>query len=159
MTESCSPVSSSAAVSRRMSRQRRADTGAEMDLRRLLHQRGFRYRIGLPVPGRPRRTIDIAFTRTRLAVFVDGCFWHSCPTHGTSPAANAAWWNSKLRRNVERDRDTDAALVVAGWSVLRVWEHDDPQQAAVTVAGRLAVLQDLAATAEVTVHKSECRRT
>lgn len=147
------PLPSSPGVSIRMSRQRRADTGPEMELRRLLHGEGLRYRVGTRVPGRPRRTIDIAFTRARLAVFVDGCFWHACPTHGTSPVANAAWWHAKLRRNVDRDQDTDEALAAAGWSVLRIWEHENPRQAASAVAGRLAELLQ----PEWPVHSSVCR--
>ncbi len=77
-----------------------------------------------------RRRADIVFGPTRVAVFVDGCFWHSCPTHATRPKANAAWWRTKLERNVERDRETDGELSNAGWVVLRFWEHDDPISAA-----------------------------
>jgi len=71
-----------------------------------------------------RRRADLVFTRARVAVFIDGCFWHRCPEHGTLPKANAAWWRAKLNRNVERDRDTDARLRDADWIVVRVWEHD-----------------------------------
>jgi len=85
----------------------------------------------------PRRTIDIAFTRLRLAVFVDGCFWHRCPFHGTAPASNAAWWAEKLRRNRERDAETGAALQAAGWEVLRIWEHTEPVEAAEQVEATL----------------------
>ena len=119
-------VASSADVARRMSRQRRQGTDPELELRRRLHALGLRYRVAWPVPGRPRRTIDVAFTRRRVAVLVDGCFWHSCPVHGTSPKANDAWWAAKLEANRRRDRDTDEALVSAGWTVLRVWEHEVP---------------------------------
>ncbi len=83
-----------------------------------------RYRVDVaPLPGLRRRA-DVVFTRARLAVFVDGCFWHRCPQHGTSPRNNADWWRDKLDRNVQRDRDTDRALHEAGWQVLRVWEHE-----------------------------------
>jgi len=78
----------------------------------------------------PRRRADVLFTRAKVAVFVDGCFWHGCPEHKTSPANNAAWWTTKLARNVERDRETDAHLDALGWRVLRVWEHEDMRQAA-----------------------------
>src|SRR5215211_8860132 len=97
------PQPSSAAVSARMARQARADTVPEIALRRLLHAAGLRFRVGLKVPGMPRRTIDVAFPRAKVAVFVDGCFWHSCPQHATKPAANDAWWAQKLAGNVERD--------------------------------------------------------
>jgi DNA mismatch endonuclease (patch repair protein) len=74
----------------------------------------------------PRRKIDIAFTRMKLAVLIDGCFWHGCPEHATSPKANAQWWRQKLDRNVERDKETNAQLLSEGWTVLRFWEHEPP---------------------------------
>lgn len=117
-------------VRARMQRQRRRDTNPELELRRVLHARGLRYRVNWPVPGRVRRTIDIAFTRRKVAVFVDGCFWHACPAHATSPKANAEWWRTKLATNVARDRDTDELLREAGWTVVRIWEHEEPTAAA-----------------------------
>ncbi|MGX5775370.1 very short patch repair endonuclease [Methylorubrum zatmanii] len=105
-------------------------TAPEIELRRRLHRAGLRFRVGLPVPGKPRRTIDIAFTRARLAVFVDGCFWHGCPIHSGKPRTNAAFWEAKLAGNQARDRDTDACLKAAGWTVLRLWEHVGPDEAA-----------------------------
>ena len=117
------PGSSSAALSKRMSRAKRRDTAPEMLLRRELHRRGRRFRVVMKVPGNNRRTIDIAFPRQKLAVFVDGCFWHGCPEHGTSPTANSVWWQQKLAANAARDRDTDRLLYESGWSVLRIWEH------------------------------------
>ena len=113
-----------------MSVARRKDTKPELDLRRILHARGMRYRVVHPVPGRPRRSIDVAFTRAKVAVFVDGCFWHACPVHRTQPRANSVWWKEKLARNVERDRETDEHLTVLGWTVLRFWEHEDMANAA-----------------------------
>jgi DNA mismatch endonuclease, patch repair protein len=113
-----------------LSRQKRRDTAPELLLRRELHSRGLRYRVDAPLPGLPRRRADVLFSRARIAVFVDGCFWHSCPEHGTSPANNAAWWREKLARNVARDRSTDAHLETLGWAVLRFWEHDDMSAAA-----------------------------
>jgi DNA mismatch endonuclease (patch repair protein) len=105
----------------------RRSTGPELALRRELHRRGLRYRVDLAgLPGRP----DIVFTRARLAVFVDGCFWHRCPEHGTLPRNNAAWWLAKLERNVARDRAKDEALRGLGWTVLHVWEHESPGVAA-----------------------------
>lgn len=114
----------------RMARQVRRDTAPELALRRELHRRGLRYRVDHPLPGMPRRRADLLFPRAKVAVFVDGCFWHSCPIHGTKPANNEAWWAQKLRRNVERDRETDAHLEAAGWKVLRFWEHVDTESAA-----------------------------
>ncbi|WP_328698650.1 very short patch repair endonuclease [Cellulomonas citrea] len=118
------------AIAARMSRQRRRDTAPEILLRRELHRRGLRFRVDHPLPGMPRRRADLLFSRARVAVFVDGCFWHGCPDHGTRPSSNAAWWSAKLDRNMERDRDTDDRLADAGWTVIRVWEHEGAQQAA-----------------------------
>ena len=131
------PGSTGDAVSRRMSALKRRDNGAELALRRLLHGRGYRYRVNYPVPGIPRRTIDIAFTRARVAIFVDGCFWHGCPEHGTRPRSNASWWSEKLAANGARDADTVDHLESLGWLVLRVWEHDDPHVAGARIAGLL----------------------
>ncbi|MCL2849782.1 MAG: very short patch repair endonuclease [Micrococcales bacterium] len=113
-----------------MSAAPRRDTAPELALRRVLHAAGLRYRVGFAVPGQRRRTIDVAFTRAQVAVFVDGCFWHGCPDHGRQPQANASWWTTKLAANQARDRDTDRLLADAGWTVVRVWEHEDPAVAA-----------------------------
>lgn len=122
----------------RMSRQRRHDTSPERALRSLLHRAGLRYRLHRrPVAGL-RRQADLVFAGAKVAVFVDGCFWHCCPEHATSPKANGAWWAAKLARNVERDRDTDRRLAEAGWQVVRVWEHEDPAGAAARVAAAVA---------------------
>ncbi|GIG36289.1 hypothetical protein Cpa01nite_16700 [Cellulomonas pakistanensis] len=121
---------SSPAVSARMARQGRRDTAPELALRRELHRLGLRYRVDRALPGMPRRRADVVFTAARLAVFVDGCFWHACPDHATQPASNAAWWREKLATNVARDRDTDARLTAQGWEVLRFWEHADMRAAA-----------------------------
>nr|WP_234815346.1 very short patch repair endonuclease [Mycolicibacterium duvalii] len=112
-----------------MQRQARRDTKPEIDLRKLLHARGMRYRLGVPVPGIPRRTIDIAFTSVRVAVFVDGCFWHGCPEHGGQPAANAHAWNAKFLNNQRRDVSTTEHLTNLGWEVVRIWEHEPPESA------------------------------
>lgn len=113
-----------------MSRQASRDTAPEVALRRELHRRGFRFRVSLRPLESMRTTTDIVFTRAKVAVYVDGCFWHSCPDHGTMPAANRDWWQKKLDRNKTRDRQTDEALVAAGWAVVRVWEHEDTMVAA-----------------------------
>jgi DNA mismatch endonuclease (patch repair protein) len=113
-----------------MERQRRRDTGAELAIRSEIWRRGLRYQVDTaPMPGLRRRA-DLVFRGRRVAVFVDGCFWHRCPVHATSPKANAAWWTEKLEANVRRDRDTDRRLVEAGWRVLRIWEHEDVLDAA-----------------------------
>ncbi|WP_346536258.1 very short patch repair endonuclease [Micromonospora sp. DPT] len=132
------PVPSSSGASRRMSRQRRRDTAPEMSIRQMLHAQGYRYRVAWPIPGLRRRTIDIAFTRARVAVFIDGCFWHSCPQHKTSPAANSDWWSKKLETNRLRDFETNAHLEALAWSVLRIWEHESPADAVARVADRLS---------------------
>src|SRR5699024_7247259 len=105
-----SPDAPSQEVRDRMRAQRRKDTAAEMEVRQVLHRRGLRYRVGLPVPGMARRSIDIAFTRARVAVFVDGCYWHRCPLHHVPAKHNSAWWAEKLESNVRRDRDTSEHL-------------------------------------------------
>lgn len=113
-----------------MSRQATRDTGPELAIRRQLHAAGYRFRVDFtPLPG-VRRKADIVFTRRKVAVFVDGCFWHSCPKHGTRPTANREWWAAKLARNVERDEETNRLLAAAGWTVVRVWEHEDASMAA-----------------------------
>lgn len=118
--------STDAATSARMAKQVRRDTLPELLLRRELHRRGFRFRVDMPLPGMPRRRADITFTRAKVVVFVDGCFWHGCPIHATSPVNNGAWWAAKLARNIERDRETNEHLEAAGWTVLRFWEHENP---------------------------------
>jgi DNA mismatch endonuclease (patch repair protein) len=106
-----------------MQSARRRDTAPELALRRRLHSLGYRYFVDrAPLPGLRRRA-DLLFPRRRVAIYVDGCFWHSCPEHGTLPKANADWWADKLRGNWDRDRDTDDRLATAGWTVVRVWEH------------------------------------
>jgi DNA mismatch endonuclease, patch repair protein len=114
-------------VSAQMQRMPRSSSGPEMLIRRELHSRGLRFRVNHPrLPGRP----DIAFTAARIAVFIDGCFWHSCPDHSVLPKNNRDWWRSKLERNVERDREKDAMLEKLGWPVPHVWEHEEPFEAA-----------------------------
>lgn len=124
------PEPSSVAVQVRMQRQPSRDTAAELAFRRVLHQRGLRYRLQRrPIPG-VRRTADLVFDRAKVAVYVDGCFWHGCPDHYAQPHANAAYWVPKIEGNRRRDADTDARLESAGWAVFRLWEHEDPEAAA-----------------------------
>ncbi len=124
------PTASTAAASRRMAMQRTRDTACEMALRRELHRRGLRYFIHRkPIKG-VRREADLLFPRARVAVFVDGCFWHGCPQHATWPKNNAQWWKEKINRNRERDADTDSRLIEGGWKSVRVWEHETADSAA-----------------------------
>lgn len=127
-----------AKTSARLSKQKRRDTKPEVALRRALHRRGLRYFVDrAPLKGMRRRA-DLVFPRRKVAVYVDGCFWHSCPIHATKPRNNAQWWADKLAANVTRDRDTDEKLLAEGWRVVRIWEHEDPAEAADRVADELA---------------------
>jgi len=123
MTDTRRPTPANKAVSAQMSRMPRVATTPELTIRRELYRRGLRFRVNYrQLPGRP----DIAFTRARIAVFVDGCFWHRCPEHGILPRNNREWWRAKLERNVARDREKDDLLRKAGWVVVHLWEHEDP---------------------------------
>jgi DNA mismatch endonuclease, patch repair protein len=129
------PSPSSPGRSANMKANRRTDTKPELALRRALHAMGYRYRTDhrLDLAGGLRVRPDIVFTARRVAVFVDGCFWHCCPEHGSQPSANSWYWEPKLRRNVERDRNADAALDLAGWTVIRLWEHESLDAAVAAV--------------------------
>ncbi|MFT4086446.1 MAG: very short patch repair endonuclease [Gordonia sp. (in: high G+C Gram-positive bacteria)] len=137
MTESWA---SSDGVRKSMKANRSRDTGPELRLRSELHRRGLRYFVDrAPIKG-VRRRADVVFPRRKIAVFVDGCFWHGCPEHHTVSKTNADYWKSKVERNRIRDRETDEILRAAGWTVLRSWEHED----ASAVADRVeAVVRDL----------------
>jgi len=127
-------------VGRRYASLPRRDTAAELALRRELHRRGRRYRVNARVVGISRRTVDVLFTRHRVAVFVDGCFWHGCTEHLVVPKTNRDWWLWKLQTNQDRDADTTARLETLGWTVLRIWEHVPPADAADRVEALLLVL-------------------
>jgi DNA mismatch endonuclease (patch repair protein) len=117
-----------------MEANRRSNTTPEQLLRSAVHARGLRYRKDRRVDANGRRVRpDLVFGPARVAVFVDGCFWHRCPVHATHPVANAEYWQAKFDRNVTRDRADDAALADAGWTVVRVWEHEDPVEAAARI--------------------------
>jgi DNA mismatch endonuclease, patch repair protein len=115
------------------------DTRPELALRSAIHRLGMRYRVGIRPIGEVRRTADIVFPRVRVAVFVDGCFWHGCTEHYRPSVRNSEFWTSKIEGTRKRDADTDERLVAAGWKVVRVWEHEDPSDAAFRVA---AVVHD-----------------
>ncbi|WLQ42902.1 very short patch repair endonuclease [Streptomyces laculatispora] len=129
---------SSAARRRNMQAICSRDTKPELRIRRLLHAQGLRYRVAAkPLPGL-RRTADIVFRPAKLAVFVDGCYWHGCPDHYVPPKTNSSYWSAKVLRNVTRDRDTDTRLQAAGWTVLRFWEHESPDSCALTIAAAVS---------------------
>ena len=134
------PRAPSESVRSRMSRQRRKNTAPEVEVRRELHARGVRFRTDVKLERDLRTRADIAWRRLKLAIFIDGCFWHGCPEHATRPAANAEWWAVKLDGNIARDRRTDAILADRGWTVLRFWEHQAPADVADAI---VAVLRGL----------------
>jgi DNA mismatch endonuclease (patch repair protein) len=111
------------------------DTKPELALRSAVHALGLRYRVGAKPLAGLRRTADLVFPTAKVAVFLDGCFWHGCPEHHTVAAANAKFWADQVSGNRARDRDTDARLEAAGWASVRVWEHEDPREAAQRVEG------------------------
>ena len=119
---------------------RSRDTAPELLVRRALHARGLRFRVDLRPEAALRTRADVVFTRRRVAVYIDGCFWHACPLHGTSPKANADYWTPKLARNVERDRESTAALKALGWVVLRFWSHEPVDEVVERIAARVAAV-------------------
>jgi len=121
---------SSDAARRTMQANRSRDTKAELAVRRLVHAQGLRYRVNARPEPSLARTADLLFATPRVAVFLDGCFWHGCPQHSTIPRANREYWASKLQRNRERDLDTTQRLEERGWVVLRFWEHEAPSAVA-----------------------------
>jgi DNA mismatch endonuclease (patch repair protein) len=133
-----------------MQANRRSDTKPEVVLRSLLHRRGYRFRknLLLRLPNGVKVRPDIVFTARKVAVFVDGCFWHVCPQHGRHPTTNEWYWSPKLQRNVDRDRKANAALQAAGWHVIRIWEHEPTDAALHTVIAAL----------ELREHRFDCRR-
>lgn len=139
------PWASSGAVRASMQSNKGRDTKPELALRRAVHSLGLRYRVAFRPIKSVRRTADLVFTRAKVAVFMDGCFWHGCPTHHTVAVTNAGFWAEKVRRTRERDLETDRLLAEAGWRVLRVWEHEDPVEAAERVAALVRRVVDLRA--------------
>ncbi|MFB7893499.1 very short patch repair endonuclease [Microbacterium sp. NPDC056044] len=121
---------SSEAARRTMQGNHSRDTRAELAVRRLVHAAGLRYLVNARPEADLRRTADILFRGSKVAVFIDGCYWHGCPDHFKPPATNVAYWSAKIARNHERDLDTTARLEARGWRVLRIWEHEDPEVAA-----------------------------
>jgi DNA mismatch endonuclease, patch repair protein len=114
-----------------MQANRRRDTAPELAVRRLLHAAGLRFRVDYPIEAGERRVRpDVVFTRRRIAVFLDGCYWHGCPEHCRIPTLNRNYWTAKIQRNRTRDERTTEALSIAGWTVLRAWEHEKAEDIA-----------------------------
>jgi DNA mismatch endonuclease (patch repair protein) len=125
-----------------MQANRSRDTSIELAVRRIAHARGMRYRVNMRPERDIRRTADMVFSGPRVAVFIDGCFWHGCKAHYTRPTSNAAYWSQKVERNRQRDFETNILLRQHGWTILRFWEHEDP----VAVADAIeAIVRDSAA--------------
>lgn len=127
------PWASSVAARKTMQGNRGRDTKAELAVRRLVHADGLRYRVNARPEPDLRRTADLLFTRAKVAVFIDGCYWHGCPEHFSMPATNLDYWSTKIGRNQARDLETTTVLEDRGWLVLRFWEHEPPT----TVAERI----------------------
>ncbi|MER5646022.1 very short patch repair endonuclease [Streptosporangium sp. NPDC002524] len=125
---------SSAATRASMRSNKGRDTKPELALRRAVHALGLRYRVCIRPLKSVRRTADLVFTKAKIAVFLDGCFWHGCPQHHTVAVTNATFWAEKVQRTRERDAETDRLLGEAGWLTIRVWEHEEPIRAAVQIA-------------------------
>ena len=121
---------SSHEASLRLARVRQKDTDVELALRKELHAKGLRYRVHVPLLTNPRRVADIVFSSAKVAVFVDGCFWHGCPEHASWPKSNAQFGREKIEANRARDADTDQRLQASGWQVVRVWAHESAPKAA-----------------------------
>jgi DNA mismatch endonuclease, patch repair protein len=138
----------SPATRKAMQANRRRDTAPEMAIRRLVHASGLRYRVDArPLPT-ARHTADMIFARAHVAVFIDGCWWHGCAEHYRPPASNAGYWAAKVTGNRERDQLADEELIKAGWTVIRIWEHESPKLAACRVEAAVrATLGELATTA------------
>ncbi|NUT47704.1 MAG: very short patch repair endonuclease [Saccharothrix sp.] len=124
---------STPATRKSMQGNRSRDTGPELALRRAVHSLGLRYRVATrPIPA-VRRTADLVFPRAKVAVFMDGCFWHGCPEHYRAPTANSTYWSDKVERNKKRDTEVDRLLAEYGWHAIRVWEHENPRSAALKI--------------------------
>lgn len=135
MTQTLTPPSD--VIRRQMQAQKTSGTQVELDVRRRLHALGYRYRVNRrPLPDHRFRG-DIVWSGRRLVVFLDGCFWHGCPTHGTTPKSNTEWWRAKIQTNQDRDRRSDQILRDRGWTVLRFWEHEDTDDIVRTVTAHL----------------------
>ncbi|WP_263485356.1 very short patch repair endonuclease [Mesorhizobium sp. ES1-4] len=141
MTRPKHPNPISAATTKRMNATSGRNNPRERAVRSALHRRGLRFRLHRRLLANSRRTVDIVFPRARVAVFLDGCFWHGCPLHGTWPKNNAEWWREKIEANIARDRDTDRRLQELGWTVVRVWEHETIEAAIDNIEHTLRIVE------------------
>lgn len=116
-----------------MRANRKRDTNPELRLRRQVHKLGLRYQLGRRIAGEPPVMPDLVFAGAKLAVFVDGCFWHGCPDHGVQPRTNIDYWGPKIQKNKARDQRVDRSLQALGWQTVRIWEHEDPVKAAARI--------------------------
>lgn len=144
---------SSPETSHRMAKVRQKGTDAEIALRRELYRRGLRYRVNYEVMKKPRRVADVAFPGLKIAIFVDGCFWHGCPEHATWPKQNAEFWRQKIEANRRRDADTNSRLLDVGWLVLRFWEHESPIEATEAVVQMVVMARERRCTSPAGEHK------
>jgi DNA mismatch endonuclease (patch repair protein) len=135
------PAPSSEAALKRMKAAKPRDTAPEKALRSALHKKGLRFRIDEKPIKELNRKADIVFRSAKVAIFVDGCFWHGCPIHGTQAKANAEFWQNKIRQNQLRDLDTNEKLKKAGWKVIRVWEHEEQEKIAKRISNTIAKRQ------------------
>ncbi len=133
------PIASSIAAHNRMRAAKPRDTDPEIALRKALLEVGLTFDIDVCLLVGSRRRADIVLRKDRIAIFIDGCFWHGCPLHGTWPKENAEFWRSKIEKNKERDRNTNVQLSDEGWKVIRVWEHEDPDDVAQRIASVLKI--------------------
>lgn len=131
-----------------MRAQRTAGTSAEMAVRRTLYARGYRYRVDFKLLPGERFRGDIVLTRHKLVVFLDGCFWHGCPAHGTTPKSNTQWWADKIEGNRQRDQRASQLLGEAGWQVLRFWEHEPAESIVATIEHELQLRKTESASAD-----------
>lgn len=146
---------SSEATARSMRSNTRRDTAPELAIRRLLHARGYRYRVDFAPWPNKRRRADIVFTRLKVAVFVDGCFWHACPEHSRVPLTNREYWEAKLKRNARRDLDTTSMCQAEGWTVVRIWEHVPADEAVAMIVEALVAASGAGAESEGSAIESE----
>jgi len=135
------PAASTSVVRRRMQATKQRNTNLELRIRSLLHADGYRYYVDRSPEHGMRSRADLVFPRLRLAVYIDSCFWHCCPLHGTWPKANTRWWRDKLIGNAHRDLEVTRRLQQRGWSVLRIWEHEAPIDALKAVTSAITSLR------------------